>query len=43
MSTVTINGTELAAVTVIGSSRLHQGQNRKTLEFHFAEYYSRVR
>ena len=37
MSTVTINGTELEAVSVIGSSRLHHGQNRKALEFHFAE------
>lgn len=33
---VTIKGTELTAITVIGSQQAYQGPSRKTLEFHFA-------
>jgi len=33
--TITVNGTELTAVNVVGSSQHYQGQNRKTLEIHF--------
>lgn len=34
--TITVNGTELTAISVIGSTQHFQGANRKTLEIHFA-------
>ena len=34
--TITVNGTEVAAVSVIGAAQFFQGANRKTLEIHFA-------
>ena len=34
--TITVNGTTLEAVSVIGATQFYQGTNRKTLEIHFA-------